>query len=197
MLAAFDLTPTCQGSETPRKQSALTQFLRFCGMSRGLPRRSPKNHLATCSFRVVVDHLHFIQPLLFFGISPFMWGFSLWETLFVVSQKWIPFLTALLFLFGPPVVRISHKRRPGSSGAKKPWRSLSVSFLWHAQVPLANLYRESAQAGKFFFGAFCKWLLLLFCATNIRHKNTVGFCEGLFSYGRVARARLRKRRCVS
>ena len=32
------------------------------------------------------------------GISPFIWGVSLWEALFVVSQKWIPFPTALLSL---------------------------------------------------------------------------------------------------
>ena len=29
------------------------------------------------------------------GISPCVWGVSLWEDLFVVSEKWIPFPTAL------------------------------------------------------------------------------------------------------
>ena len=52
------------------------------------------------SSRVVVDHSGFFQPLpvRYLRESPLCFGGveRLWEALFVVSQKWVPFPTALL-----------------------------------------------------------------------------------------------------
>ena len=47
--------------------------------------------------RVVVDHSHFspTPSVRLLGILPFIRGISLWEAHFVVSQKWVPFPTAL------------------------------------------------------------------------------------------------------
>ena len=51
--------------------------------------------LSTVKVRAVVDS-GYIQPLPEYkGISPFIWGVSLWEALFCcITDSWIPFPTA-------------------------------------------------------------------------------------------------------
>ena len=96
--------------------------IRTAGPATALTHRTPPKE-TTPAVSALWDHSGFISHFCDTSLNPlFIWGLSLWEALFVVSQKWIPFPTALRsFDLGSAWCVFGVPGRPTAGGLGSSW----------------------------------------------------------------------------